>query len=396
MAVDVNDGHGGTASITVRIAVISPHISDTYRRFVRAKANGTEPILPDFSYAGYHYFSKPVPDVMHPIFDVTTYGAIANDALSDQSAIQAAIDAAEANGKGIVFFPSGIFLVNTDSDRNRSITVQSSNIVLRGSGSRQGGTVIRMVNDLPPTNPAQFWTVPQMFQFSSVSSSTRLATVTEDANRETFWVTVDGTNDLQVGQNVMLRMTSANLLNEYLAGLQPTSTWNISRDRKVYVKEEHVIAEINGNRVRFLEPIHAVKIEGSNAHLQSVNFLEEVGIEDICFQGSFGEEFYHHKNALHNQGYSIIGFNRVSNSWLRRVSFLHVNQAFKLGGSRASSIYHVTVAGNGGHYSVAALESYGTFFGYIEDLAQQFHGMSFSHHTTGNVYYKSKHLRENL
>ena len=48
----------------------------TYQQFVKAKENGIEPILPDFSYSGYHYFNKPVPDVAHPIFDVTTYGAI--------------------------------------------------------------------------------------------------------------------------------------------------------------------------------------------------------------------------------------------------------------------------------------------------------------------------------
>ena len=90
----------------------------TYQQFVKDKENGTEPIVPDFSYAGYHYFTKPVPDVAHPIFDVTDYGAIANDNISDQPAIISAIAAAEANGRGIVFFPPGEFLVNTDTDKN--------------------------------------------------------------------------------------------------------------------------------------------------------------------------------------------------------------------------------------------------------------------------------------
>ena len=90
----------------------------TYQQFVKDKENGTEPIVPDFSYAGYHYFTKPVPDVAHPIFDITDYGAIPNDNISDQPAIVSAIAAAEANGRGIVFFPPGEFLVNTDTDKN--------------------------------------------------------------------------------------------------------------------------------------------------------------------------------------------------------------------------------------------------------------------------------------
>ncbi len=142
-------------------------ISTTYQQFVKAREKGTEPILPDFSYAGYHYFSEPVPDASHPIFDVTEYGAIPNDALSDQKAIQAAIDAAEANGRGIVFFPPGEFLVNTDADNNEPIYIHSSHIVLRGSGSREGGTVIRQVTHLPPKNPNQLYSTPYMFIFSN-------------------------------------------------------------------------------------------------------------------------------------------------------------------------------------------------------------------------------------
>ena len=85
--VKVENDHKG--NIPAEINARPSRISTTYQQFVEAKENGTEPILPDFSYAGYHYFSEPVPDVAHPIFDVTKYGAIPNDALSDQKAIQA-------------------------------------------------------------------------------------------------------------------------------------------------------------------------------------------------------------------------------------------------------------------------------------------------------------------
>ena len=79
----------------------------TYQQFVKDKENGRVPILPDFSYSGYHYFNEPVPDVAHPIFDVTTYGAIPNDDVSDQPAIVRAIAAAEENGQRCCLLSTG-------------------------------------------------------------------------------------------------------------------------------------------------------------------------------------------------------------------------------------------------------------------------------------------------
>ena len=98
-----------------------------------------------------------------------------NDNVSDQPAIVSAIAAAEANGSGVVFFPPGEFLVNTDADKNdegynEPIYIYSSNIVLRGSGSRKGGTIIRMVNYMSPL-PDRPGYVSSMFNFQPVSFS---------------------------------------------------------------------------------------------------------------------------------------------------------------------------------------------------------------------------------
>ena len=69
--------------------VIHSDHSPTFMDFYESKVLGTESILPDFSYAGYHRFEKPIPDVTHTVFNVTDYGAIADDNISDQDAIQA-------------------------------------------------------------------------------------------------------------------------------------------------------------------------------------------------------------------------------------------------------------------------------------------------------------------
>ena len=80
--------------------------------FVESRKKGKTPILPDFSYAGYHFSEKPIPDVSgNKKFSVTDYGAIPNDGISDEKGIQDAIHAAEKNNGGIVFFPAGKYLL---------------------------------------------------------------------------------------------------------------------------------------------------------------------------------------------------------------------------------------------------------------------------------------------
>src|SRR4051812_38470477 len=81
--------------------------SKLWQQFVESKKTGAEPVLPDFSFAGYHASVDPIPDMQGPIFDATKYGAIADDGKDDQDAIQKTIDAAEASGGGVVLLPAG-------------------------------------------------------------------------------------------------------------------------------------------------------------------------------------------------------------------------------------------------------------------------------------------------
>ena len=387
--------------------------AEVYQQFVKAKQYGQEPILPDFSYSGYHYFKKPVPDVAHPIFDVTTYGAIPNDDVSDQPAIQAAIAAAEENGRGVVFFPPGVFLVNTDADKNEEgynepIYIHSSNIVLRGSGSRKGGTVIRMVNYMVP-DPERPGYVPSMFNFQPVSfARSTLARITESAERETFWITVNNASRLSVGQWIWISMTvkDAEGINTFIA---PRSSAGLRElfEAGITIREEHSIAEIQGNRVRLNEPLHTRVNQGVAVY--SLPHLEEVGVEDISFHGSFFESFVHHLNLIHNAGWKLLAFNRCVNSWIRRVSFMHVSGALSIATSAAVSVYQVTIAGNKGHTAFNSQGSYGIWFGLSEDIAGQapystaplidaqrntraipgqHHGTGMSHVSTGNVIYR--------
>ena len=376
------------ATKTVSKEFLEEPTLSAWKQFVNAKQNQTEPILPDFSYAGYHYFSKPVPDIQGRIFDVTKYGAIANDDLSDQGAIQSAIDSAKKNGGGIVFFPPGEFLVNTNADKNKTINIYSSNIILRGSGSRAGGTVIRQVNHMPPENPKNTNSSPYMFNFLPKNIRERILTrVTEDAARETFYLTVANASSLRVGQQIILHMKSLPAIKDFLAPYIAEASWAILK-KGIQIRERHSIAEIVGNRIRLHEPLHTHINRKYGWEVRDYMYLEEVGVEDISFHGSWLDKFGHHKDAVHDGGWSLLRLKGCVNAWVRRVSFINYNRALRIVDCAAVSVYQITHAGNSGHFSALSQGNYGLWVGLSEDLASNFHGLMVGGHTTGTVYWR--------
>ena len=83
--------------------------------------------LHDFSYAGYHQSEKELPeDHDLDVFYVTDYGADASGGQDSTASIQNAINAAQDNGGGLVFFSQGEYLCESN------LTITHSHIVLRG------------------------------------------------------------------------------------------------------------------------------------------------------------------------------------------------------------------------------------------------------------------------
>lgn len=147
------------------------------------KANGVAPFLTDFSYAGYHYQATPLPHVNGTVFDVTHYGAhpgqgcvhspcgkpqrhtwrmqyglhvyhrcfwrlnaitlkcticVCRPFRYADDGVQAAIDAAQVAGGGIVYFPAGEYKFGPASGGKMGgncLRIGTSNIVLRGEGT---------------------------------------------------------------------------------------------------------------------------------------------------------------------------------------------------------------------------------------------------------------------
>ncbi len=90
--------------------------------------------LHDFSYAGYHYGEKDIPDISDPLVDVTRSPYYADNSGEEYSteAIQNAIDDVAAMGGGVVYLPEGTYKVKPNGAN--ALTIHSDNIVLRGDG----------------------------------------------------------------------------------------------------------------------------------------------------------------------------------------------------------------------------------------------------------------------
>jgi len=342
--------------------------------FVKAKAAGTEPELPDFSYAGYHFSERAIPDVSaRPRFDVTEYGAIPDDDKFDDDAIQQAIETAEASQGGVVFFPPGKYRIAGDDNRRRSLRVSHSHIVLKGSGAGDGGTEIFM--DKMRIGRRQIQVRPSRI------SDDELATIVKDAPRESFWVEVDDPSDLGVGQNVVIRHQSEEFTRLYFDPLPLAGEWRrlFGRRGGMNIAEIHTIAQIDGNRVRFVNPIHfhLRLVESEPFTLRRFDSIRECGIEDIRFTGhwdSFPEEFVHHKNGIHDSGWDAISMENVEDSWIRRCEFRNWNECIFTRNAYKMTIEDVTFSGKKGHTSVHARGGYGTLIKNCRHMAGHHHG----------------------
>ena len=355
--------------------------------FVEATSEGREPIVPDFSFAGYRYSEQPIPDVQGATFDVTDYGAVPDDDGYDDGPIQAAIDAATEAGGGIVFFPPGRFIVSPDDNVDDVIRIDSSHIVLRGSGDGTGGTEIFM----DARKVSSF-----MFQFEPESTSDdSLAVVTADAARESYWVTVDDASELEVGQRVVIQYKDPAYAAIYFEPLPVPDEWTRLWETGFRVHEIHKVAEIEGTRVRFYEPLHIELKMHPQADFTLVSYpsIEEIGIEDIRFSGnwdSYPEEFEHHKDDIHDYAWNGLRMEHVQNAWVRRCTFANWNQGLYFDSCAAITVEQVEFTGKKGHMSIHARRGYGVLVRDCEDVAAHHHGPGVGYQGVATVYLRHK------
>lgn len=380
--------------------------SPLWQQFKTAKETGTEPTLPDFSYAGYDYSESAIPDTSSwTVFNVTDYGAVADDGDYDDDAIRAAINAAETAGGGVVLFPSGRFMISPDEVtpgqpiiEAQKIFISGSNIVLKGQGSQPGGTEIFMDKMKASNGDHIFEITPDNTGESTVTQ------VVEDALRETFEITVANASALSVGQRIILRTDSVDFAEDYFHPQAIDAAWTrLLSTQGFRLREIHTIAEINGNVVRLREPLHITLTTGTDPiNVRTYNVIENVGIEDILFKGNwdsyFDEEnggvFNHHYDDIHDYGWNAIRIDNVANGWIRNVEFKDWNQGIYIDGAAAMTIENISFTGKKGHTSVHTRRSYGVLIKDSQDFTGHHHGPGLGYSAAGTVYLRYQMFNE--
>lgn len=316
-----------------------------------------DPYVLDFSHAGYHAAERGIPDVTGPVFDVTGFGAVPNDGKDDQEAIQRAIDAAEKAGGGVVFFPPGIYHVNSDLANRKPLRITSSGIVLRGSGGWEGGTEIRIVHPTIQVEPKPLEPMGGgWLQIGVPTTPEMISRLTENIRKNESLIVVEDGKAFEPGMFISLRVNrSREIVKDVIApytmeDLSPL--WTRCQNDGISLVEHHVVQKVDGNRVTLREPVKTEMKTEYGWHVTTYETCEEIGIEDICFQGEWIGNFYHHRSVLDDNGWEAIRFTHTVNSWVRRCSFINLNSMINFEASSYLSVLHLDMGGAMGHSSM--------------------------------------------
>ncbi|SEQ77343.1 Pectate lyase superfamily protein [Hyunsoonleella jejuensis] len=355
-------------------------------------------VLLDYSYAGYHFSEKPIPDLSTwNTISVIDYGATPNDDTYDEVGIQSAIDAAEASGvPTVVYFPSGRYKVGSEKNKGKPIEVNKSFIVLKGAGSGTDGTEIFADKH---GDVALRWNTPWQFLFEPWKrSSTKIASITSSIQRGDKTVEVDNSTAIVAGQLVELAHQGVENLELNLPGLEYSSKWPSINKNGIMVMEKHLVTKVKGNTIYFKNPVnYNVPLNGDYASIKTFEPIEEVGVQDILFTSAwkdYPEDFVHHANNIVDYAWRAVRYKNVYNSWIKNVKFRDWNDCIQISESFSVTVKDIQVSGKQGHASYMAAASTGVLFGNCKDnvpvgfndAGGQAHGPAFQRSSTGCVY----------
>lgn len=370
--------------------------SNTYAQqeakiFTDYKADPKNSILPDFSYVGYKNGEKAMnfKSSSSIYYDVTDFGAIANDDKSDKEAIEKAIAAATKTGGGIVYFPKGRFIVQDIYDDFNTIWVSNSNIIFKGNGSGKGGTELFMKVPLQPKDSTKMWSTPPMFVFGGKQAEKKIGKITVDAKVGDFDIQLDQTADLAKGDWVVLTMQSkdAESLKLDLGDYEVSPEWKALVNGGVDLSVVHQIVKIKGNTITLAQPLAYPVSANLGWKAAKYNAIEEIGIDDIAFVGNWKTPFVHHRSWLDDSGYTMINMRRITNSWINNCRFTDVSVAAVINNGANITIQNCEVTGNGGHEAITNAGGTNILLANITDKASQWHSVGSAKTAMNTVIY---------
>lgn len=374
ITIKITSKNGTTKDVVMRVKLnvdVDDNVTESWREFV---AQSEKNVLLDFSYAGYkHGEVGPPADVYqlgYKVFDITTYGAIANDEISDRQAFIEATKAAKANGSGVIKFPEGRFILHDETDnsdgRSHSIRVDMGNYIIKGAG--QDKTTIVMKSPNLPGNPAVRYT-SSMILIANGYGFGDITDVTGSAAKGSKSVEVASTAQIKPGDWVCLYLLQSHpdLVAEEFGEVVPLPGMSDVLSDGIEVNDYHQVVSVSGNVVTFKEPIMRAVNDRWNWKIRSFRNHENVGVEDVTFEGNCKENFIHGATWQDDCAYRPIDFQRLTNSWMRRVTFENVSEAVSVISCANVSLTDIKIIGRRGHSAIRSQGSSRVFMGKVVD-----------------------------
>lgn len=286
--------------------------------------------LHDFSYAGYHRGERPLPNITGPIFDVTKspYGADRSGVKDSTAALQAALDAAETAGGGVVFLPSGTYRVQPQGEAKVALRLQGNNIVLRGEGAEK--TFI--FNDSTAMREKAVLLVEprKAMDWRDEGDGIPVSSIVRDLPNQATEVFIENTSGFAVGDLIVLR---SDLTQRFIDSVEMTGKWQpagaASPNRTLMFCRRVTAVNAKANSLTLDVPVRYPLLIADAARVVKIpgKLISECGLEDFSFgmkqhpgEGLAEEDF----SKAGTAGYDVhasraIGFRNAENCWMRGV-----------------------------------------------------------------------------
>jgi len=383
-----------------------------------------ENYLPDFSYAGYHFGEKEIPDTFDHVLDITDFGAIANDRIDDTPAlIKALAKADQLEGYVLIKIPGGTFEIN------QIVYINRSNTVIRGAGAGAEGTVLhfqrslRFVEDPPELaelreylvsldkrqrernngvdilysqyswSGGYFWVGARDARAKPYLTEFDRPMVTmangQSGKQGDFAIVVDNAERLSVGETYKFGWFNkdgedGSFLQHMYDGQDVTiGSHHWTNPENPLVNQKVLVTAIKNDTVFIKDPLlHDVKTEWY-CSFNEWDSIEEVGIENLAFEFEQYPDMPHHIE----EGNNGIYLTSLMNGWVRNVRFKNADSGILTDDISNVTIENIRTHGEKlAHYSVAMGEVHNVLVKKMRIENKVRHPLSFNTRSTKSVY----------
>ena len=380
----------------------------------------TEHSLPDFSKAGYAMGERPLPEVAGPVFDVTAsrFGAVPDDLKDDTLAIQAAINAAQENGGGVVYLPKGRYDIRKDPSLP-GLRISTSNIVIRGAGQHQDGTVLHLVSPAPAGNIRRLGTVPAtqaarsgaVLAIMGSEKHNYLTDITQDLKRGKAVVSVADSSLLKAGQLVVVSLTDPLIDSTSPAPEKAAIAAELTKPYKLLAEQQDTFGKaareytwivqiseiIDRHTVRLSKTARFDHLQSYKGKIMSFHGVQDVGIENLRLESAWPGNYRHHKPYTDKNGEVVrtakeqdylwngIWLSSAANGWVKNVTFNNLTQGIIASFVADSTFDKLSFIGQDGHAGITMGKSNDLLVSGVHFFAPLVHPVTLTMMSSGNV-----------